>query len=407
MSSLKSDVIIIGAGPAGMAAAMGASRAGAERIIILERDIKTGGILNQCIHEGFGLQRYGQMLTGPEYAYREFSVLNDRVEILCSTYVFDLISGPPHTVRAIRHGELLDIEAPSVILAMGCREKPAGAIGLPGTRPAGVFTAGTAQRLMNMQNVSIGKRVLIIGSGDIGLIMARRMTLEGAEVAAVTEIQPYPGGLERNVRQCLDDFNIPLYLNTRIETIFGKTRVEGARLVRRQQDGSGAVMDITCDTIFLSVGLVPENELTRKAGALIDTATGGPMVDQHLMTSVSGLYACGNVLQVHDIADAASREAEQAGYYAAVQAGIRNRYAHLSAGKNIRSITPQYLIPGVDAHIMLRVTRPMEHITIRLRDPDRKVVHHSHVKTLHPSQMYEFKLPGELIHRRDLEASCE
>jgi NADPH-dependent 2,4-dienoyl-CoA reductase/sulfur reductase-like enzyme len=404
---MKSDIIIIGAGPAGMAAAMGASRAGAERIIILERDIKTGGILNQCIHEGFGLQRYGQMLTGPEYAYREFKALDDRVEILCSTYVFDLISGPPHTVRAMRHGELLNIEAPSIILAMGCREKPAGAVGLPGTRPAGVFTAGTAQRLMNMQNVSIGKRVLIIGSGDIGLIMARRMTLEGAEVATVTEIQPYPGGLERNVRQCLDDFNIPLYLNTRIETIFGKTRVEGARLVRRQQDGSKAVMDITCDTILLSVGLVPENELTRKAGALIDPATGGPMVDQHLMTSVSGLYACGNVLQVHDIADAASREAEQAGYYAAVQAEIRNRYAHLSAGKNIRSITPQYLLPGVDARIMLRVTRPMEHITIRLRDPDRKVVHHSHVKALHPSQMYEFNLPGELIHRRDLEASCE
>jgi NADPH-dependent 2,4-dienoyl-CoA reductase/sulfur reductase-like enzyme len=402
-----SDVIIIGAGPAGMAAAMGASRAGAERIIMLERDLRTGGILNQCIHEGFGLQRYAQMLTGPEYAHRELSRLDKRVNILCSTYVFDLISGRPHTVRAIRHGELLDIDAPSVILAMGCREKPAGAIGLPGTRPAGIFTAGTAQRLMNMQNVSIGKRVLIIGSGDIGLIMARRMTLEGAEVAAVTEIQPYPGGLERNVRQCLDDFNIPLYLNTRVETVFGKARVEGARLVRRQGDGNTTVMEVSCDTILLSVGLIPENELTQKTGALMDPSTGGPMVDQHLMTSKSGLYACGNVLQVHDIADAASKEAEQAGYYAASQSEKRHNSARLTAGKNIRSITPQYLIPGVDAKLMLRVSKPMENLTIRLRDPDRRIVHHTHAQLLHPSQMFEFSLPGEVIHGRNLEASCE
>jgi pyruvate/2-oxoglutarate dehydrogenase complex dihydrolipoamide dehydrogenase (E3) component len=260
---------------------------------------------------------------------------------------------------------------------------------------------------MNMQNVSIGKRVLIIGSGDIGLIMARRMTLEGAEVAAVTEIQPYPGGLERNVRQCLDDFNIPLYLNTRVETVFGKARVEGARLVRRQGDGNTTVMEVSCDTILLSVGLIPENELTQKTGALMDPSTGGPMVDQHLMTSKSGLYACGNVLQVHDIADAASKEAEQAGYYAASQSEKRHNSARLTAGKNIRSITPQYLIPGVDAKLMLRVSKPMENLTIRLRDPDRRIVHHTHAQLLHPSQMFEFSLPGEVIHGRNLEASCE
>jgi NADPH-dependent 2,4-dienoyl-CoA reductase/sulfur reductase-like enzyme len=402
------DVVIIGAGPAGLAAARGAVESGAGKVIVLERDIRTGGILNQCIHEGFGLERFNTALTGPEYAQRELEAVKHEVTINCGTFVFEISPGRPNMVRAIEYGRLREISSPSIVLAMGCRERPAGAISLPGSRVAGIYTAGTAQRLMNLQNMRIGSRALIIGSGDIGLIMARRMRLEGAEVAAVTEINDYPGGLERNIRQCLYDFSIPLHLKTIVTDIRGRDRVTGATTasINRQEKSV-----FSCDTILLSVGLIPENELTRQAGAELDPATGGPVVNQHMMTTVDGLFACGNVLKVHDIADVASEEAQQAGYQAGLHAqqkgSVEKSTCRLRAGELIRFVTPQMLNPSEDAIVMLRPVSPLEHAVICVRDADGTVVHRSEAPRLHPSEMFTFTLPGGCMGNGDLEVYCE
>lgn len=342
------DVIVIGGGPAGLAAAASAQGHGANDVLVIERAERLGGILNQCIHNGFGLITYGEELTGPEYAHRaELTAHEAGVEVLLDTMVLSV--GKDGTVTCVGPGGLLALSAGAVVLAMGCRERPAGALAIPGFRPAGVYTAGCAQRLVNMDGLLPGREVVILGSGDIGLIMARRMTLEGAHVACVAELMPYSGGLKRNIVQCLDDFGIPLLLSHTVTRIEGRRRVEAVWLSEVGTDGRpvpGTEVRYPCDTLLLSVGLLPENELSREAGVALSSVTRGPEVSQSLETSVSGVFACGNVLHVHDLVDYVTQEAEAAGTSAARFATGREK-AFSSSG--IVPVTPagavRYVVP--------------------------------------------------------------
>ena len=314
------DIVIIGGGPAGLAAAISAREEGIESILILERDHVLGGILNQCIHNGFGLHTFHEELTGPEYAGRFIrSVLEKKIEYRLDTMVTDI--RPERVVTAMNRTDgLFQIRAGAVILAMGCRERPRGALNIPGFRPAGIFSAGTAQRLVNLEGYMPGREVVILGSGDIGLIMARRMTLEGARVKVVAELMPYSGGLKRNIVQCLDDFGIPLKLSHTVVDIEGKEHIRAVTIARVGPDRRpipGTQERYTCDTLLLSVGLIPENELSRSAGIQINPVTGGPEVNESLETSLPGIFACGNVLHVHDLVDYVSGESSRAGACAA------------------------------------------------------------------------------------------
>ena len=323
------DLIIIGAGPAGLAAAVSAFDSGIRDILILERDAEAGGILNQCIHNGFGLHTFQEELTGPEYAGRFLTQVKERnIPCRLHTMVLDLGADEPDengfcikTVTAMNRTEgLMQLRARAVILAMGCRERPRGALNIPGYRPAGIYSAGTAQRLVNMEGFLPGKEIVILGSGDIGLIMARRMTLEGAKVKVVAELMPYSGGLQRNIVQCLEDFGIPLKLSHTVVDIHGKERVQGVTLARVDENRKpipGTEEFISCDTLLLSVGLIPENELSGRLGVRMAPVTGGPSVNESLETSVPGVFACGNVLHVHDLVDYVSQEAAKAGSCAA------------------------------------------------------------------------------------------
>lgn len=317
------DIVIIGGGPAGLAAALSARHQGIERLLILERDKELGGILNQCIHNGFGLHTFKEELTGPEYAWRYIEqVLEQKIPYWLNTMVVDIAQedGWKIVTAMSREKGMSMLRARAVILAMGYRERPRGALNVPGFRPAGIYTAGTAQRLVNMEGYMPGKEIVILGSGDIGLIMARRMTLEGATVKVVAEIMPKSGGLTRNIVQCLEDYGIPLKLNHTVIDIKGKDHIEGVTLAQVDENKDpipGTQEAYRCDTLLLSVGLIPENELTRGLGARMDEKTHGPVVDERLQTTVAGVFACGNVLHVHDLADHVSQEAAEAGKHAA------------------------------------------------------------------------------------------
>ncbi len=314
------DLIVIGGGPAGLAAAMAAYKAGVEDILIIERDHQMGGILNQCIHNGFGLHYFKEELTGPEYAGRFIEMVKDtKIKVYLDTMVLDVTEEKEvHIVNKEQGYQILKGKA--IVFAMGCRERTRGAIGIPGSRPAGVFTAGTAQRYVNMEGYMVGKKVVILGSGDIGLIMARRMVLEGAEVLACVEVMPYSGGLTRNIVQCLDDYDIPLLLSHTITEVRGKTRVEEvvvSEVDEKRQPIPGTEQTFECDTVLLSVGLVPENELSRSAGIELDRRTNGAFVYENMETSIPGIFACGNVVHVHDLVDFVTAESTRAGTAAA------------------------------------------------------------------------------------------
>ena len=349
------DLVIVGGGPAGLAAAAAAKDSGIDSILILERDRELGGILNQCIHNGFGLHTFKEELTGPEYAARFIERVRERkIEYKLNTMVMEI--SPQKAVTAMNREEgLFEIKARAVILAMGCRERPRGALNIPGYRPAGIYSAGTAQRLMNIEGFSVGREVVILGSGDIGLIMARRMTLEGAKVKVVAELMPYSGGLKRNIVQCLDDYGIPLKLSHTVIDIQGKERVTGITLAKVDENRKpipGTKEYYSCDTLLLSVGLIPENELTKGIGASMNRVTQGPNVNDQLETDTSGVFACGNVLHVHDLVDYVSEEAEKAGKYAAQYirggqtAANDGRPVSLLARNGVRYTVPQEIRPS-------------------------------------------------------------
>lgn len=336
------DIVIIGGGPAGLAAAAAAKREGVDSILILERDTQLGGILNQCIHNGFGLHTFKEELTGPEYAQRFIDQVEElKIEYKLNTMVMDIT--PAKEITAMNRTDgLFHIQAKSIILAMGCRERSRGALNIPGYRPAGIYSAGTAQRLVNIEGFMPGREVVILGSGDIGLIMARRMTLEGAKVKVVAELMPYSGGLKRNIVQCLDDFGIPLKLSHTVVDIKGKERLEGITLAAVDHKGKpipGTEEEYTCDTLLLSCGLIPENEISRSIGVDMEPVTSGPIVNESLETSVEGVFACGNVLHVHDLVDFVSEEAATAG---------RNAASYVKAGGSLGELGTEIPIQAVD-----------------------------------------------------------
>ena len=346
------DLVIVGGGPAGLAAAVAAKDNGIDNILMIERDKELGGILNQCIHNGFGLHTFKEELTGPEYASRFIDqVLERNIEYKLNTMVMD-ISDDKKVTAMNREDGMFQIQAKAVILAMGCRERSRGALNIPGYRPAGVFSAGTAQRLVNMEGYMPGKKVVILGSGDIGLIMARRMTLEGAEVKVVAELMPYSGGLKRNIVQCLDDFGIPLKLSHTVVDIEGKNRVEAVTIAKVGPDRKpipGTEIRYECDTLLLSCGLIPENELSKSAGVVLNPITSGPVVGDNLETNIDGVFACGNVLHVHDLVDYVSQEAAAAGKNAAqyIQNGTKAdaKRIEIVAEGGVRYTVPKYVRP--------------------------------------------------------------
>ncbi len=393
------DVAIIGGGPAGLAAATAARRTGAERVVILERDTRLGGILNQCIHPGFGLHRYNLELTGPEYAARDIDALDSGVNVKLGTMVLAL--GPDRRITAVNPSDgLLHIAPEAVVLAMGCRERPRGPVGIHGDRPAGILTAGTAQRYVNLDGVMPGREVVILGSGDIGLIMARRMTLQGARVKVVAEIMPYSTGLRRNIVQCLDDFGIPLRLSTTVKAAHGRTRLEGVTLVRvdeklRHIDGTEEF--VPCDTLLLAVGLIPENELAKQAGVQLSPATGGAVVDESLQTSVPGLFACGNALQVHDVADHVSEEGATAGTNAARYAAGRRPAtggAEIVPGEGVGQTVPMRINAAnltSDPVVRFRVRREFRGAAVRVI-ADGAVVQEERRRIMVPGEMQSIRL---------------
>jgi len=390
------DVAIVGGGPAGLSAALSAKKNGAGNVLIIERGENLGGILNQCIHEGFGIETFGEALSGPEYMQRFIDEIEAHsIPYMLNSMVLEVTK--EHRLLVASKVGLIEINAKSIVLCMGCRERTRGQICTPGTRPAGIYTAGAAQNFINLKGYRIGERIVILGSGDIGLIMARRLTLEGAKVLAVAELMPYSGGLPRNMAQCLHDYEIPLYLSHTITQIHGNKRVEAITLAQvdeRFKPIAGTEKKIECDTLLLSVGLIPENELTRNAGIAIDEVTGGAIIDERMQTSVPGIFACGNVLHVHDVVDYVSMEGDKAGKDAALYSlGKAKKEGTIKVrnGPGIRYVLPQLLSGDEDVLLSLRVIAPARNIKIALIDGS-KLVKTVMKPRVNPAEMIQIKV---------------
>ncbi|MBQ9166227.1 MAG: FAD-dependent oxidoreductase [Oscillospiraceae bacterium] len=406
------DLIVIGGGPAGLSAAVAAYDSGIRNILILERDSELSGILNQCIHNGFGLHTFNEELSGPEYAARYIAMVKERnIPYLLNTMVMDV--SPDRIVTAMNREEgLFQLQAGAIILAMGCRERPRGALNIPGYRPAGIYSAGTAQRLVNMEGYMPGKEVVILGSGDIGLIMARRMTLEGAKVKVVAELMPYSGGLKRNIVQCLDDYGIPLKLSHTVVDIHGRERLTGVTLARVDSNNRpipGSEEYYPCDTLLLSCGLIPENELSRSAGVELSPVTSGPVVDETLQTNIPGIFACGNVLHVHDLVDYVSQESSAAGRNAASylkgQVPDSERSIPIKAVSGVRYTVPAAVSPErmeEELTVRFRVGGVYKNAFISVYLDEERILHRKRL-ILAPAEMEQIKLKkADLLARPDL-----
>lgn len=412
---MKYNVVVIGGGPAGLGSALEAKRCGCEKVLIIERDRELGGILNQCIHNGFGLHEFKEELTGPEYAGKFIEMIkNENIDFILNTMVLSIDEyNDEKIVSAIGENGVINISSDTVIFAMGCRERTRGAIDIPGYRPAGIYNAGAAQRFINMEGYMVGKKIVIYGSGDIGLIMARRMTLEGATVQCVVEINPYSSGLTRNIVQCLDDFNIPLKLQTCINYIHGKDRVSGvtlAKLNEKKEAIDGSEEFVECDTVLLSVGLIPENELSNSIGIEIDKKTGGPIVDNSMSTNKNGFFACGNVVHVHDLVDFVTKESRIAGKNAAeyvlnkIYKKDNTLHSNIKTlpGDGITYIVPQYIntTSNEDINLFMRVKSIYTNQKLVVRCNNKILFEKKRVHMI-PSEMQLINISNDLLSKID------
>lgn len=410
---MHKQAVIVGGGPAGLAAALRMKEKGVSDILILEREHLLGGILRQCIHDGFGLTRFGKSLSGPEYAQRFIDKVQEAgIECITDCTVLDITPDKAVTAANREHG-LLQIQADAVLLTMGCRERTRGALATPGTRPAGVYTAGVAQNYINLQNIMVGHEVVILGSGDIGLIMARRMTLEGAHVKGVYEVQSYPSGLPRNIEQCLNDYNIPLHLSHTVVDIRGRERLTSvvvAQCDERFRPIPGTEEEIACDTLILSVGLIPENELSLAAGVELDARTRGAFVDEHCQTQVPGIFAAGNVLHVHDLVDFVSLEAEALANSAAeylLTGSLPACNLEIKSGPNVGHVIPQRISGTRDFTLSLRLCQPLNNVNIVVRQDGREVLRKKMRKAL-PAEMIQLPIKAaKLTDNGDMEVCVE
>lgn len=394
------DVAVVGAGPAGLAAAVGAREAGAERILVIDREHEAGGILQQCIHPGFGLHHFGEELTGPEYAQRAIAAaLEQQIDVLSSAFVLDVDRHRNLLVSSRAHG-LASIQAGAVVLAMGARERTRGAIRIPGERPAGVMTAGFAQKLVNLGGMLPGKRVVILGSGDIGLVMARRLLLEGVEVVGVFELMPHANGLNRNIVQCLHDFNIPLHLSTTVVAVHGRKRVERVTVApvdEARRPMMARAFDIDCDTLLVSIGLIPDNELAHRLGVRLDPVTTGPVVSSSMETSRAGIFACGNVVHIHDLVDYVSAESMLAGRGAGAYASgtaAKPDNVRLIPGENVRYCVPPTITSDREHTVYMRVSKPLAPCTLHLGD-----LYQRPLRYVFPGEMLTLKVRPRFLER--------